>query len=71
MRYVKYSTMALAVLFIANCSSSEPPPPAKNAFEPMTRQVDRAREVQQTVDENAEKARREIENQERGDKPSP
>jgi hypothetical protein len=33
----------------------------------LTRQVDRAREVQKTVDEGAEKTRKEIENQERGD----
>jgi hypothetical protein len=69
MRYVKYSTMALSVLFIAACSSPEPPPPpAKTVFDPLTRQVDRAREVQKTVDENAEKTRKEIENQETGDK---
>lgn len=68
MRYVKYSTMALSVLFIASCSSPEPPPPpAKTVFDPMTHQVERAREVQKTVDENAEKTRKEIENQERGD----
>jgi hypothetical protein len=68
MGYVKYSTMALAVLFITSCSSPEPPPPpAKTVFDPLTRQVDRAREVQKTVDENAEKTRKEIENQERAD----
>jgi hypothetical protein len=68
MGYVKCSTMALSVLFIAACSSPEPPPPpAKTVFDPMTRQVDRAREVQQTVDENAEKTRKEIEQQGRGD----
>jgi hypothetical protein len=68
MGYVKYSTTALSVLFIAACSSPEPPPPpATTVFDPMTRQVDRAREVQKTVDENAEKSRKEIEQQERGD----
>lgn len=67
MGYVKYSTMALSVLFIAACSSPEPPPPAKTVFDPLTRQVDRAREVQKTVDENAEKTRKELENQERGE----
>jgi hypothetical protein len=78
MRYVKYSTMALAVLFTASCSSQEPPPPAKDppppaktVFDPLTRQADRAREVQKTIDEEAEKTRKEIDNQERGDKPSP
>ena len=68
MGYVKYSTMALSVLFIAACSSPEPPPPAKTVFDPLTRQVDRAREVQKTVDENAEKTRKQIETQESGDK---
>lgn len=68
MGYVKYATTVLSVLFIAACSSPEPPPPpAKTVFDPMTRQVDRAREVQKTVDENAEKTRKEIEQQERGD----
>jgi hypothetical protein len=67
MGYVKYSTMALSVLFIAACSPPEPPPPpAKTVFDPLTRQVDQAREVQKTVDENAEKTRKQIE-QESGD----
>jgi hypothetical protein len=60
--------MALSVLFITACSSPEPPPPpAKTVFDPMTRQVDQAREVQKTVDENAEKTRKDIEQQEHGD----
>jgi hypothetical protein len=71
MGYVKYSTVALPVLFITACSSPEPPPPAKTVFDPLTRQVDRAREVQKTVDENAEKTRKEIENQERADNRPP
>jgi hypothetical protein len=59
--------MALSVLFIAACSSPEPPPPpAKTVFDPLTRQVDQAREVQKTVDENAERTRKQIE-QESGD----
>jgi hypothetical protein len=67
MRYVKYSTMALSVMFIFGCSSPEPPPPAKTVFEPLTRDMERAREVQKTVDDQADKTRKEIENQERGD----
>jgi hypothetical protein len=59
--------MALSVLFIASCSSPEPPPPAKTVFDPLTQQVERAREVQKTVDENAEKTRKELESQERGE----
>jgi hypothetical protein len=68
MRYVKCSTMALVVSFIASCSSAPaPPPPAKTVFDPLTQQLDRAREVQKTVDENAARTRKALENQERGD----
>ena len=49
--------MALSVLFIVSCCSSQPPPPPKTVFDPLTQQLDRAREVQKTVDENAEKTR--------------
>jgi hypothetical protein len=56
-------------MFIASCSASQPPPPAKTVFEPLTGQLDRAREVQKTIDENAERTRKALENQERGDKP--
>lgn len=66
MGYVKCWTVALSVLFIASCSSQEPPPPPKTVFDPLTRQLDKAREVQKTVDENAEKTRKAIDDQERG-----
>ncbi|HEX3949376.1 MAG TPA: hypothetical protein VHW95_05945 [Steroidobacteraceae bacterium] len=69
MGYVKCWTTALAVLFIAACSSPEPPP-KKNVFDPLTQQIDRARDVQKTVDENAEHVRKAIDNQERGE-PTP
>ena len=65
MGYVKCWTMALSVLFIAGCTSAEPPPP-KTVFDPLTQQIDKAREVQKTVDENAEKTRKAIDDQERG-----
>jgi hypothetical protein len=58
--------MALSVLFFAGCSSQEPPPPAKTVFDPLTQQIDKARDVQKTVDENAEKTRQAIDAQERG-----
>jgi hypothetical protein len=67
MGYVKCWTMALAVLFTMGCSSPEPPPPAKTVFDPLTQQIDRAREVQKTVDEAAEKTRKAVDEQERGD----
>jgi hypothetical protein len=35
-------------------------------FDPLTRQIDKAREVQKTVDENAEKTRKAIDAQESG-----
>jgi hypothetical protein len=67
MGYVKCWTAAFAVLFIASCSSQDPPPPAKTVFDPLTQQMDKAREVQKTVDEGAEKNRKAIDDQERGD----
>jgi hypothetical protein len=62
-------TASLAVLFILGCSSGESsaPPPQKTVFDPLTQQLDRARGVQQTVDQNAESTRKAVENQERGD----
>jgi hypothetical protein len=70
MGYVKRMTMTLVVMFMVSCSASQPPPPpAKTVFDPLTQQVDRARDVQKTVDENAERTRNALENQERGDKP--
>jgi hypothetical protein len=58
--------MALSVVFIASCSTQEPPPPPKTVFDPLTQQIDKAREVQKTIDENAEKTRNAIDTQERG-----
>jgi hypothetical protein len=70
MGYVKFLTLLLAVMFIAACSPAQPPPPPANTvFDPLTQQIDRAREVQKTVDEQAEKTRKALENQERGDTP--
>jgi len=70
MGYVKCWTTALLILFIASCSSPSPPPPPKqNVFDPLTQQMDKARDVQKTVDEEAEKARRAIDDQERGESP--
>ena len=66
MGYVKCWTMALAVLFTAGCSAPEPPP-KKTVFDPLTQQMDKAREVQKTVDEAAERTKKAVEQQERGD----
>jgi hypothetical protein len=56
-------------MFIVSCSASQPPPPAKTVFDPLTQELDKAREVQKTVDENAAKTRQAIENQARGETP--
>jgi hypothetical protein len=69
MRYVNHWTTAVSVLFIAACTSKEPPPPAKTVFDPLMQQEDRARAVQKTVDENAERMRKAADAQERGDTP--
>ena len=66
MGYVKCWTMALSVLFTASCSAPSPPPPQKTVFDPLTQSLDKAREVQATVDENAAKTRQAIDDQEHG-----
>jgi hypothetical protein len=77
MRILKLSTVPLSVLFIINCSSGTPPtpppgpppPPTKTVFDPLTHTLDRARDVQNTVDQNSDSTRRAVDNQERGDTP--
>jgi hypothetical protein len=61
--------MVLTVMFTAACSSPSPPPPEKTVFDPLTQQMERARAVQKTVDEQAQKTREALDQQERGDKP--
>jgi hypothetical protein len=60
-------TMSLSVLFIISCAAPEVPPPKKTVFDPLTQQIDRAREVQKTVDEHADATRKTVDTQERGD----
>jgi hypothetical protein len=69
MRYVKCWTVALAILFSVGCSSSDPPPPppAKTVFDPLTHQLDRARDVGKTVEAQAEQTHKDIDKQEGGD----
>lgn len=59
------STVCLAVLLLAGCSN--PQPPKKTVFDPLTQQEERARDVQKTVDQNAAETRRAVDSQERGD----
>jgi hypothetical protein len=65
MGYVKWSSAALSIVLVAGCSPA--PPPEKTVFDPLTRQMDKAIEVQKTVDENAERTRKNIEAQEQGE----
>jgi hypothetical protein len=66
MGWVKFLTMSLSILFIAGCTS--PPPPAqKTVFDPLIQSEQRARDVQKTVDQNADSTRKAVDNQERGD----
>jgi hypothetical protein len=75
MRALDASTLLLAVLFTQGCSSSAKPPdtpsapPQKTVFDPLTRDLEKARGVQQTVDQQADSTRRNIDAQERGDSP--
>jgi hypothetical protein len=79
MGMLKISTVLLGVLFILGCSSqsAEPqgaaapgvatPPPAKTVFDPLTQQLQKAHEVQKTVDAHADETRKAVDSQERGD----
>lgn len=68
MSLVRYMTVSLSVLFIISCTSPEPPPPPKKTvFDPLIQSEERAREVQKTVDQNAEATRKAVDTQERGD----
>jgi hypothetical protein len=62
----KVSTISLSVLFIVSCASPEPPP-QKTVFDPLTQQLDRARDVQKTVNAQAEATSKAVDAQERGD----
>jgi hypothetical protein len=69
----KISTVMLAVSFILGCSAkTEPPPPAppqQTVFDPLTQQLDKARNVQKSVDQNTDATRQAVDSQERGDSP--
>jgi hypothetical protein len=71
MSVLKLSTLSLAISFTFGCSSgqSPDPPPAKTVFDPLTQQLDRARDVQKTVDQNTDRTRKAVDGEERGSSP--
>jgi len=66
MSYKMVMTLALSVSFIDACSSQSEPP-KKTVFDPMTQQVQRAKDVQGTADAQADATRKAVDAQERGD----
>ena len=68
MSLAKVSTLSLALLFTASCAEPAPPP-KKTVFDPLTQQLQKARDVQKTVDANAASTRKAVDAQERGDNP--
>jgi hypothetical protein len=66
MGWLRVLTISLSVLFIVSCGSPEPPP-KKTIFDPLLQTEQRAREVQKTVDANADATRKAVDTQERGD----
>jgi hypothetical protein len=73
MGILRGSAVSLAVMSILGCSSHhspDPPPPAsKTVFDPLTQQLGRAKDVQNTVDANTGNMRKAVDSQERGDSP--
>jgi hypothetical protein len=71
----KISMRLLPALLLWSCSprtpppTPTPPPPQKNIFEPLTRDLDRARDVQNSVDQHAAATRDSVDSAERGDPP--
>lgn len=66
MGLLKVSTISASVLFIASCTSPDPPP-KQTVFDPMLQAEQRARDVQKTVNAQAEATHKEVDTQERGD----
>jgi hypothetical protein len=71
MGMLQISSIVLAVSFILGCSPKPspepPPPPAKTVFDPLTQDLDKARDVQKAADSNADATRKAVDAQERGD----
>ena len=66
MGLLRVLTMSLTVLFTLSCASPEPPP-KKTVFDPLLQTEQRARDVQTTVDAQADATRKALDAQERGD----
>jgi hypothetical protein len=64
MKLLQCAIVCLAVSCLVACS--EPPPPKKTVFDPMTQQLERARDVQKAVDQNTDATRKAVDSQERG-----
>ena len=72
MDIMKMGILALPLAFSIGCSSGHdavPKPPQPTVFDPLTQQEQRARDVQNTIDQSALGERRAVEAQERGDAP--
>jgi len=75
MAFSKISVRLLPAVLLWSCSqrtplpTPPPPPPQKNIFEPLTQDLDRARDVQNSVDQNAAATRNTVDAAERGDPP--
>jgi hypothetical protein len=68
MDWVKVLTVSLSVLFTFGCTAPPPPvPPKTTVFDPLVQSEQRARDVQKTVDQNADSTRKAVDTQERGD----
>ena len=75
MGVLKFSALSLAASLLQGRYSGQPPaapspgaaPPEKTLFDPLTQQLDRARNVQKTIDQSADKTRKAVGSQERGD----
>ena len=66
MGLLRVSTMSLSVLFIVSCTSPDPPP-KQTVFDPLLQSEQRARDVQKTVNAQADATKKAVDSQERGD----
>jgi hypothetical protein len=60
-------TLGVVVLFICGCS--DPPPPSKTVFDPLTSTLQKAHGVQDTINQNAASTKQAVDAEERGDTP--